>query len=161
MHFLSSLVHTRENFPVSHSSWNCSESSTLNSGVLYKWTFRKKKVYFGGMSILSILLRLKPGCYRDNFFIAVEDGSRMIRWGGQHRWCGFNVSVSTREVSNWIKHCRKMKRRRRAHFSQWKGSVTQRDGMTISARWEMAPGRRKRRGDDICVDVNLTRPQNE
>jgi hypothetical protein len=38
---LSSLVCTWRDFPVGHTSWNCSRPSTLNSGFLCSWASKK------------------------------------------------------------------------------------------------------------------------
>ena len=55
-------MHTRKDFPVGHSSPNCSKPSTLNLGVLWRPTSRKK-LQLVGMSILLILLSPGPGCH--------------------------------------------------------------------------------------------------
>jgi hypothetical protein len=59
---LSSHVRTREDFLFYHPSWNCSGLSTLNTGF-FSVGLPKKKVYLGGMSILSIILSLESGCH--------------------------------------------------------------------------------------------------
>jgi hypothetical protein len=61
-------VRTREDFSVGHPSSNCSKPSTLNPRVL-SVRLPEKKIYLGGMSILSILLSLKPGCHTDTIMM--------------------------------------------------------------------------------------------
>jgi hypothetical protein len=52
----------------------------------------------------------------DDFFIAVEGGSRAVRGGWLAVVVRFNASVLPREGRRRTKHCRKMKRRQRAHL---------------------------------------------
>jgi hypothetical protein len=52
----------------------------------------------------------------DDFFIAVEGGSRAVRGGWLAAVVRFNASVLPREGRRRTKHCRKMKRRQRAHL---------------------------------------------
>jgi hypothetical protein len=57
-------VHTQENFPVGHHPEIASGQACLTI-EFFAGGLPEKKVYLGGMSILSILLSLESGCHME------------------------------------------------------------------------------------------------
>jgi hypothetical protein len=47
----------------------------------------KKKVYLGGMNILSIILSLEPGCHNEDGLLLLCPGSHMCPSGASHLSC--------------------------------------------------------------------------
>jgi hypothetical protein len=56
-------VHTRGNFPIDHPE--IAPGQARLTPEFFAGGLPKKKIYLGGMSILSILLSLEPGCHTD------------------------------------------------------------------------------------------------
>jgi hypothetical protein len=93
---LSSVMRTREDFPISHPSQNCSRLSTLDLEILLRRT-SKKKMHLVGTSTLLILLSLGSGyhitCSKVVFFLLYVHQSMSSKraYGITHTYYGPNL----------------------------------------------------------------------